>query len=254
MNTINYIPKTGIWSDSTNAIDDNFLIFESEISNVEDDARKCKGLFPDLTTLGLTYPTAATGSWACVGRELPALIYIFIGGRWVSTEKIGGGELDPSIYANSVPLNGNADSLFTVRSEWIQSYNEGETWGNVTNGKLDLREGATSYILRLKRLTYGELGDMLIPSISETNLYIFNESKGKCLSMNILSSDGISHTTTEDTNLSWTINDEYFNSTVGNNVSNRLPVEGDTLRLTMKFTIKGDDDSRLSTSVFKFSS
>ena len=252
MNTINNIPRTGLWSDSTSKIDGNFKIFENELNKIEDDAQKCKGLFPSLSSLQSEYPSPAVGSWAYVGSSLPALIYVYrSSGGWTSTGKSGGGNLDPSKYANSVQLSGNADTLFTTRATWIQSYNNGSSWGNVTGNKLKLNGEAPYYILRLSELTYGEDGELLEPTTSDP--YLSKFKKGSFVSMTLYSSDGVSKTYTANT-LSWTIDKTFYKKSVSGVVQDRLPVEGDTIRATLRFKSPSAGNKEiLCITVFKFS-
>ena len=252
MNTINNIPRTGLWSDSTSKIDGNFMIFEDELNKIESDAQKCKGLFPSLSSLQSEHPSPAVGSWAYVGSSLPALIYVYRSpGGWTSTGKSGGGNLDPSKYANSKQLSGNADILFTTKTTWIQSNNNGSSWNNVTENKLKLSVDAPNYIFRLSGLTYGEDGELLEPTT--TDPYLSKFKKGSFVSMTLLSSDGVSKTYTANT-LSWTIDKTFYKKTVSGVVQDRLPVEGDTMRATLRFKSPSSGNKEIPyITVFKFS-
>ena len=55
MNGLTNISKEGKWTDSVNDLNGNFVAFESELSAVENDIQKCKGLFPSLTKLKADY-------------------------------------------------------------------------------------------------------------------------------------------------------------------------------------------------------
>lgn len=252
METINNIPRTGLWSDSTTKIDENFMIFEDELNSIEDNVQKCKGLFPSLSSLQSEYPNPPVGSWAYVGDRLPAPIYVYRSpGGWTSTGKSGGGDVDPSKYANSVKLSGNADILFTTKATWIQSYNNGTSWGNVVGNSLKLNSEATSYIFRLSGLTFGEDGELLEPTT--TDPYLSRFKKGSFVSMTLLSSDGVSKTYTENT-LSWTIDKTFFKKSVSGQIQDRMPVAGDTVRTTMKFKSPSTGNVvNLEVTVFKFS-
>lgn len=252
MDTINNIPRTGLWSESTTKIDENFMIFEEELNDIEGDAQKCKGLFPSLSSLQSEYPNPSVGSWAYVGSRLPAPIYVYrSSGGWTSTGKSGGGNVDPSKYANSKQLSGNADTLFATSASWIQSYNNGSSWGNVTGNNLRINGDATSYILRLTNLTYGEDGELLEPTTSDT--YLSKFKKGAFVSMSLLSSDGVIKNYTENT-LSWTIDSTFFKRSVSGQVQDRMPVVGDTIRATLYFrSPSAGSETILYVTVFKFS-
>ena len=248
METLNNIPKRGVWSDSTTKIDQNFKIFEDELTSIEEDVQKCKGLFPSLSSLKAEYPSAAVGSWAYVGSRLPALTYVYRSpGGWTSTGKSGGGNLDPSIYANSVAIT-NVENLYKITDKWIFGYNSGN-WANVSNNKLKLNVEATSYALRLSSLSCGESGELL--ERTTTDAYLYKFKYGSFVSMNLTSSDGVSKNYTENT-LSWTIDNTFYKRTIGGIIENRLPVAGDTMRVVLKFKIPGDNDVKVKGLLFKF--
>jgi hypothetical protein len=249
METLNNIPKRGVWSDSTTKIDQNFKIFEDELTSIEEDAQKCKGLFPSLQSLQEEYPSAAFGSWAYVGSRLPALTYVYRSpGGWTSTGKTGGGDLDPSsIYANSTAIT-NVEDFFSISDKWIFGYNDGN-WANVTSNRFKINIDATTYTLRLSSLSCGESGELL--ERTTTDAYLYKFKYGSFVSLNLTSSDGVSKNYTANT-LSWTIDNTFYKRTVGGSVENRLPVVGDEMRAILKFKAPGDDDVKVKGLLFKF--
>ena len=248
METLNNIPKRGVWSDSTDKIDRNFKIFEDELTGIEEDAQKCKGLFPSLSSLQTEYPSAAVGSWAYVGSKLPAPIYVYRSpGGWTSTGKTGGGNLDPSIYANSVAIS-NVENFYKITDKWIFGYNSGN-WANVSSNKLKVNADATSYALRLSSLSFGESGELL--ERTTTDAYLYKFKYGSFVSMNLTSSDGVSKNYTTNT-LSWTIDNTFYKRKIGSTIENRLPVAGDTLRATLKFMAPDDNEVKVKGLLFKF--
>lgn len=248
MDKIHNIPKRGLWSDSTSKIDQNFRVFEEELDVIEDDAQKCKGLFPSISSLRTEFPEAAEGSWAYVGSKLPATIYVYrSSGGWTSTGKSGGGDLDPSIYANSTAIN-NVENLYSIKDKWLSGYNN-DNWQNVTENKLKLNTSATSYQIHLTSLKYGEVGELLELSLTDPYLYTFK--KGSFVSMNLTSSDGVSKNYTANT-LGWTIDNTFFKRTISGSIENRLPVAGDTIRATLKFKSPNDDVVKVKGLLFKF--
>jgi len=247
MNNINNIPKRGTWSESTSKIDQNFKIFEDELNHIEDDAQKCKGLFPSLSSLVTKFPSPAIGSWAYVGDRLPALIYIYKSGGWESTGKTGGGDFNPSIYANSVAID-NVEDLFSTRDKWISGYNGGN-WTNVESGKIKLSTLATSYTVRLSSLAYQEVGELLERTLTDPYLYTFG--RGSFVSLNLTSSDGVSRDYTENY-LSWTIDNTFYKKTIGGQTQNRLPVEGDMMSATLRFKVPNDSETKIKRLSFKF--
>jgi hypothetical protein len=246
---LNYIPKRGVWSDSTTAIDDNFKVLEDSLTGIEDDAQKCKGLFPSLSSLQTEYPNPSVGSWAYIGSKLPASIYVYKStGGWTSTGKTGGGDLDPSpIYANSVAIT-NVENFYKITDNWIYGYN-GDNWANVSSNKFKVNVDATSYTLRLSSLSCGESGELL--ERTTTDAYLYKFKYGSFVSMNLYSSDGVSKDYTANT-LSWTIDNTFYKRTVSGRVENRLPVVGDTMRSTLKFKVPGDDSVKVKGLLFKF--
>ena len=266
MENIEHIPRIGKWSDSTEKIDDNFRTFESELISIEDDDQKCKGLFPSLQSLNTKFPNPTDGSWAYIGTKLPAPIYVFKSpGGWTNTGKVGGKSLDPEkIYLNSSPVNGNlgglrlmrsvmpleggAESLFATSTQWIVSSDEGKSWEFVVDNliKIPTDRIATSYILRLSSLSFGEDGELLTASILEPDIYVFH--KGELISMTISSGSGITEEYTNN-KLSWKIGDMFFKGGIGNN---RMPIVGDTIRTMLSFN-SPSSDNRISVTIFKFS-
>lgn len=248
MDKIYNIPKRGLWSESTSKIDQNFKVFEEELDVIEDEAQKCKGLFPSLSSLRTEFPEAIEGSWAYVGSRLPATIYVYrSSGGWISTGKTGGGNLDPSIYANSIAIN-NVEDLYSIKDSWLSGYNN-DNWQSVTGNKLRLNSSATSYQINLSSLKYGEIGELLEPSLTNPYLYVFK--KGSFVFMNLTSSDGVSRDYTANT-LGWTIDNTFFKRTIGGSTENRLPVAGDSIRAILKFKCPGSDDIKVKGLLFKF--
>ena len=248
METLNNIPKRGIWSNSTSAIDQNFKIFEDELNNIEDDAQKCKSLFPSLSSLQTEYPNPAVGSWAYVGNVLPAPIYVYrSSGGWTSTGESGGGTLNPSlIYANSTTIT-NVENFYKITVSGFYGYNGGN-WTTGTSG-IKVNAEATFYTLRYSSLKYGEIGELL--ERTTTDIYLYKFKRGSFVSMNLTSSDGVSKDYTSDT-LSWTIDNTFYKRTINGVVENRLPVVGDTIRATLRFMVPNDDDVKVKGLVFKF--
>lgn len=248
MDKINNIPKRGLWSESTSKIDQNFKVFEDVFNKIEDDAQKCKGLFPSLSSLKTEFPNPAVGSWAYVGSSLPALIYIYRSpSGWTSTGKSGGDNLDPSIYANSIAIE-SAEDLYSIKDGWLGGYNKGN-WITVTKYKLKLNSSATEYQIRLSSLLYGENGQLLEQTLTDPYLYVFK--KGSFVSLTLLSSDGVSKTYTENI-LSWTIDKTFYKRVISGHIEDRLPVVGDTLRATLKFKDPTDSDIKVKGLTFKF--
>ena len=246
METLNSIPKRGVWSDSTTSIDQNFKIFEDELTIIEEDAQKCKGLFPSLSSLRAEYPSAAIGSWAYVGGRLPATIYIYRSVGWIETVGTGGGNLDPSIYANSTAIT-NVENLYKITDLW--TYNSGGgNWSNVQSGNIKINNSATSYTLRIISLSCGESGELLGRTTTDSYLYEFKY--GSFVSMNLTSSDGVSKNYTTNT-LSWTI-DNTFYKTSGGSATSRLPAVGDTMRVTLSFRIPDDNNVMVKGLLLKF--
>lgn len=249
MNNLNNIPKRGTWPESTSKIDQNFKTFEEELTRIEDDVQKCKGLFPSLSSLETKFPNPVLGSWAYVGSRLPAEIYVYRSPEgWTSTGKTGGGNLNPStIYANSTVIE-NVEDLFSTRDKWIFGYND-NNWVNVVNGNLKLNLSATSYTIRLSGLEYREVGELLRASLTDPYLYVFN--RGSFVSLNLTSSDGVSKDYTENV-LSWTIDNTFYKRTVSGQIQNRMPVEGDTLMATLRFRVLDDSEIKTKRLSFKF--
>ena len=248
MNGLTNISREGKWTDSVNNLNGNFIAFESELGAIENDIQKCKGLFPSLDKLRTDYPSPEIGSWAYVGSSLPAPIYVYrSSGGWTNTGKTGGSTLDPTKYANSTLLNGNASILYSITTGWLQ--NNG-SWSSVSNRQLKINGSVTQYKLNISSLKFGEEGELLKVSTTDPYLYVFN--KGSFVSMVMTSSSGITKTFTTGSR-SWIIDSSYYTRTVGTETQNRLPVVGDTMRASLSFKSAADNDVKVVSTVFKFS-
>ena len=236
---LNNISRTGKWSKSAIDINENFMALESDLGTIENDIQKCKGLFPSLSELVKDFPHPAEGSWAYVGKVLPATIYVFRFGTWIDTGEIGGSELDPRDYANSVPLD-SASDLFSTEVKWIQN-NDGVHWKDVIDNQIIIINDYdyARYIVRLTSLVFGDEGELLDKSTTDAYLYKF--LKGAFISMSLTSSDGVTKEYTENY-LSWTIDNSFFKMYVSGITYERPPVEGDEVRATLRFRGERDED------------
>ncbi len=251
MSNILNVPREGKWTDSATIINQNFMVFEEELNSIDGDMQKCKGFFSSLSELTARYPNPSIGSWAYIGDSLPAPIYVYRSNGWVNSGKTGGPSLDPSsTFANSEPLNGNADILYTTDIKWIQSTDSGESWQNVNNRILKINQDATTYIIRPTRLIFGDEGDLLGASTTDPYLAIFR--KGSFVSMNIFTSSNITKNYTENV-LSWTIDRSFYTRVVSGNITDRMPVDGDILWTNLYFRSSLNNDIKTCTTVFKFS-
>lgn len=250
MNTLENISRVGTWKTSVDSLNRNFTILGQELENFIIDSNKSKGLFPSVSDLNQFFPNPKTGDWAYVGTSFPASIYIGKDGQWVNTEYTGGnGEIDPKIYANSVQTSTSIiESLFTSRSTW--KYNSNNTgWTNYSNGIKIVSSDNVSYEVRPNSIQFGEEGELLENS-SDPNLKKFID-EASLKTVIITSSDGISKSFGEDSQLTWTIDKTYYYQTVNEEIVERDPVQGDEFNIVLKFNSKSGDEGTLNLN-FKF--
>lgn len=251
MSNILNVSREGKWTDSATTINQNFMVFEEELNSIDGDIQKCKGLFPSLDKLRQEYPNPAIGSWAYVGESLPAPIYVYRSNGWVNSGKTGGSSLDPSsTYANSEPLTGDAGTLYTMETKWIQTSNNGGSWQNVNNRIIKINPDTTAYIIRPVYLSFGEEGNLLGASTVDPYLTVFK--KGSFVSASIISSSNITKNYTENI-LSWTIDGSFYTREVSGTIMNRMPIVGDELWVTIYFRSAANNDIKVCTTEFKFS-
>lgn len=244
------IDRFGIWKESVEDINFNFDTIGEYLESLGNSVQRCKGLFPDYSTLVKMYPKPEKGSWAVVGTNLPGNVWIYNGSSWSVLSGATSGRGDISEYLNSYELAEDEDirDMFRTKYQWI--YNNGSAWRSYTNGiKLTADVDAT-YILRPKNINYGEAGEILERTLTDAYLYKFKDGY-RFVSAVISSSDDITKTfTTGD--LSWTIDKTYFKEIIDGRVVSRDPVRGDKIRVITTFEETIDRIPHATSTQFEF--
>lgn len=249
------ISRLGKWNDSVDNLNFNFRLLGENLSDFTKRADRCKGLFSSYSRLSELYPNPGEGTWALVGEEFPAEIYIFNvnSGNWIPTGQFAGDEEFEfkQLLANSIELDFPPEFLFKPRATWIYKDNHNGKWKTYENGIKLIDPDDATYTVRLKSLRIGEGKELLEQTITDPYLWEFNIGQTEHFtSMKVMSNDNITETFTEPY-LSWTIDSSYYRRVINNKLYERVPVNGDIFRTSMKF-VDSEGEDRILSNTFCF--
>lgn len=250
MEDLKNIQRFGSWSNCVNDLNTNFYNLDQNLSEIEKDGSKSKGLFPTLTVLRNLHPNSEYGDWALVGTEFPATIYIW-NGAWVSTNKKTG-NFDLTKFATSVKISAaSVPGLLRTSLEWIYTNNNGTSWSTVnSSGDIKIAGGSSpSYEIRPKSLIYGDQGELLVSTTTDAYLkeFIPGASYVKCYIKTPYFEVNYTHTAS----LSWIIDKTFYKQLIDGQQQDRDPIIGDTFSVTFYYkNLKGE--VKFSRKIFKF--
>ena len=249
------ISRYGEWTESVDNINFNFRLIGESINNFDRRANRCKGIFSSVSRLNELYPNPGEGTWALVGEEFPAEIYIFDinTGEWTPTGYFAGDETleFKQLFANSIELDFPPEYLFKPKAVWIYKDNHTGNWRTYENGIKLIDPDDATYTIRLKSLKIGDGKELLEQTITDPYLWEFNIGQTEhFVSMKVMSNDNISNTFT-DPYLSWTIDSSYYRRIINNKPYERVPVDGDIFRASMRF-VDSEGEEKILSNTFSF--